>query len=331
MSMQKVEQDIALINDNLSADISQKQLTLEELRIKYLGRKSAINEIFSYLKDLSTEDKRAAGQVLNEAKQKISEQIASYQDVNVDTEKTVDYQIPINNIELGTLHPINEMIIEMTRIYQDLGFDIVDGNEIVTEKENFDMLNFLPDHPARDSHDTLNLRDNYLMRTHTSSVQVLEMQKRNKEGRMPIRIVVPGKTYRRESDATHSQMFHQMEGLLVDQITTMSDLKGILTYTIQRIFQQDYPVRFRPHYFPFTEPSAEMDILWKDEDGNEKWLEILGCGMVHPNVLKNAGINTKIYQGWAFGMAVERLIMIRHNIKDIRQLYTNSLSFLNQY
>lgn len=301
-----------------------------EWQLKYLGRKGALTSILRQISTLSDQEKIDIGSRANRLKQELTNLFSSSS--HTISINNVDYSLPPLPAEYGTVHPVSAMVEEMTNIFKELSFEIVEGNQIVTEIDNFDMLNFQPEHPARDSHDSFNLENKTLLRTHTSSIQVVEMQARAKRKQIPIRIVAPGKTYRRESDPTHSMMFHQMEALIVDNQTTLSDLKGIFNYTITRLFGPGIKTRFRPHYFPFTEPSAELDLLWKDPlTGQERWLEIAGCGMIHPNVLKNAGINPRVYQGWAFGMAVERQIMIRHNIQDIRLFYQNSLPFLNQF
>ena len=227
------------------------------------------------------------------------------------------------------------MIEHMTDIFARLSFEVVEGAEIVGEEENFDLLNLGPDHPARDGHDSFYLGSKQLLRTQTTAVQVLELRRRCKLNQLPVRIVVPGKTYRRESDPTHSPMFHQFDAVLVDECTTFADLRGSLQYLVSELFGQDVETRFRPHYFPFTEPSAEIDIRWKGSDGtmgkHTEWLEMGGCGMIHPDVLKRAGINPQTYRGWAFGMAIERPVMVKYGVPDLRSLYENSLMSLEQF
>jgi phenylalanyl-tRNA synthetase alpha chain len=247
---------------------------------------------------------------------------------------TVDMSVPAGARPTGGIHPISAMIEEMTGIFRDLSFEVVEGPEIVQDKENFEYLNIGVNHPARDGHDSFYLDDVHLLRTQTTAVQVLEMQRRVQSGRFPIRVVVPGKTYRREADQTHSAMFHQFDAVVVDTQTTFADLRGTLDFFAKRLFGDQVETRFRPHHFPFTEPSAEMDIRWKGGDASQGkhagWLEFGGCGMIHPDVLKRAGINPRVYQGWAFGMSVERPIMVRRHVPDIRLLTTNAVTTLDQ-
>jgi phenylalanyl-tRNA synthetase alpha chain len=224
---------------------------------------------------------------------------------------------------------------EMELILRELSFKVVEGNELITEEENFDSLNLGPDHPARDGHDSFFVGEGRVLRTQTTAIQVNEMRRRAQQGDLPIRIVMPGKTYRRESDQTHSAMFHQIDAVMVDTQTTFSDLKGILDYFVGRLFHGEVETRFRPHHFPFTEPSAEIDIRLKTAEAGEgrhtRWLEFGGCGMIHPAVLARAGLNPKVYQGWAFGMSIERPIMVRHRIPDLRLLFANGTNLLEQF
>lgn len=324
--LEEIDQIILITKKRIEA-----KENLDDVFYSVLGRKGELSLLLRKISSLSDEDKKTVGAKANLAKIELT-QLLTTPEIAKNEVDGVDYSYPASNKSYGSIHPISAMIKEMTDIFRDLSFDVALGNEIVTEEENFDMLNFGVDHPARDCHDSLTLGDNLLLRTHTTAVQVIELRKRNKDEKLPVRIVVPGKTFRRESDPTHSLMFHQMDAVLVDDQTTLSDLKGIFAYFIERLFGPNVETRFRPHYFPFTEPSAELDILWTHpETGEKKWLEVAGCGMIHPNVLKNAGINSKVYQGWAFGMSIERPLMIRHQIKDIRLLYSNSLNFLNQF
>jgi phenylalanyl-tRNA synthetase alpha chain len=304
----------------------------EAVRVTYLGRKGLLTQILRSLATLSDTEKRGVGGRANLVKDELTALIDASAKSQSDSTRTVDRTVPALVVDSGTLHPISVTIDEMTTIFRDLSFEIVEGREIVSDLENFENLNMTTDHPARDSQDTLYLSDSMLLRTQTTAIQVLEMRQRIKDKRLPIRIVMPGKVYRRESDPTHSPMFFQMDAVLVDQQTTLSDLKGTLQYFVERLYGPDMKTRFRPHFFPYTEPSAELDILWKHPvTGQERWLEVGGCGMIHPDVLKRSGINPRIYQGWAFGLGVERQFMVRHQVHDIRLLYGNSGKFLNQF
>lgn len=309
----------------------------ETIRVKILGRKGELTQVLRSLPSLSLDKRIIFGKEANLVKQEIEQLLdaAARNQSKPDQTAQLDIEVPPFKFEFGTIHPVSAMIQEMTRIFQDLSFEVVEGPELVTEAENFDSLNIGPDHPARDSHDTFYVKDSILLRTQTTAVQVLEMHKRMKSNQLPIRIVVPGKTYRRESDATHSAMFHQMDAVMVDNQTTFSDLKGCLDYFCKRLFGENVETRFRPHFFPFTEPSAEIDIRWKGKtSGSGKhtgWLEFGGCGMVHPEVLRRAGLNPRTYQGWAFGMSIERPIMLRKQVPDLRLLYNNALPILEQF
>jgi len=241
---------------------------------------------------------------------------------NIET-TSIDVTLPGRTYFSGSIHPITSTLIEIENIFLNAGFIVKDGPEIENEYYNFSALNIPKNHPARAMHDTFYIDSDLLLRTHTSPIQIRSMEK---EG-VPIKVIAPGKVYRRDSDLTHIPMFHQVEGLVIDQNINFSNLKGILREFINSFFKKKLEIRFRPSYFPFTEPSAEVDML--SEDG--KWLEILGCGMVHPKVLKNLGLDSEIYTGYAFGMGVERLAMLKHDIKDIRVFYENDLNFLSQF
>lgn len=304
----------------------------EEIQQHFLGKKGELSGILRQLSELSEEDRTAVGSAAN----KLRNDIQSYHtEKSIGNVTRVDLSVPSLPSPLGSIHPISAMIEEMTGIFRDLSFEVVTGNEIVTDEENFETLNLTIDHPARDGHDTFYLSDNLLLRTQTTAVQVLEMEKRKKQNQLPIRVVVPGKTYRRESDQTHSPMFHQMDAVVVDTQTTFADLRGTLDYFAKRLFGDTVETRFRPHHFPFTEPSAELDIRLVGGSStvgkHTDWLEMGGCGMIHPKVLERAGINPKIYQGWAFGMSIERPIMLRHHIPDLRLLFSNEKDFLDQF
>jgi phenylalanyl-tRNA synthetase alpha chain len=333
--MNSLEQ-LATIREEFSKQL-QSSTSYDELEQQLLGRKGSLTAILRSLSEMPLAERKVVSQKANELKNEISQALAEKRSAVQEHAEYIDITAPPLRTEFGSIHPISAIIEEMTGIFRNLSFEVVEGNELVTEKENFETLNIGPDHPSRDGHDSFFIegQDSIVLRTQTTAVQVLEMAKRFKRGEMPIRIVVPGKTYRRESDQTHSPMFHQMDAVLVDNQTTFSDLKGCLDYFAKSLFGDTVETRFRPHYFPFTEPSAEMDIRWKGKTSGEGkhtgWLEFGGCGMIHPEVLRRAGINPKIYQGWAFGMSIERPLMIRHQISDLRRLYDNAIPFLNQF
>jgi phenylalanyl-tRNA synthetase alpha chain len=228
---------------------------------------------------------------------------------------------------MGVVHPVSRTIERLTGILRGLGYDLADGPEIEDDWHNFEALNFPPHHPARAMHDTFYFPDGRLLRTHTSPVQVRYMRERQP----PFRMIAIGKVYRSDSDQTHSPMFHQMEGLLIDETSTFADLKGTLKQFVDAFFERDFAMRFRPSYFPFTEPSAEVDIRWDREDGSERWLEVLGCGMVHPNVLRACGIDPERYTGFAFGIGIERFAMLRYGVSDLRSFFENDTRFLAQF
>ncbi len=303
----------------------------EQVRFEYLGRKGKLAELMKVLPSLDSAERGAYGSALNVLKH----ELGSLMSEEVQVSRTVDMSVPAFEPAFGTIHPISAIMEEMTNIFSELSFEVVEGSEIVTEEENFESLNLDSNHPARDPQDSFYLTTERLLRTQTTSIQVGEMKKRFKREELPIRIVMPGKTYRREADQTHSAMFHQIDAVMVDTQTTFADLKGTLDYFVKRLFGDQVETRFRPHNFPFTEPSAELDIRWKgasEKEGKHAgWLEMGGCGMIHPNVLKRAGINPKIYQGWAFGMSLERPLMVRHHIPDIRLLFSNNIQFLDQF
>ena len=299
----------------------------------YLGKQGSLSLLMKSLSSCTPQERKEYGQRAN----MVRKQIESLKEApaNVTPDPIIDWTVPAAQRSQGTIHPVSAMMKRMTDIFEELSFEVVEGNEIVTDYDNFEVLNLGKDHPARDGHDSFYLDQHRLLRTQTTALDVAEMGKRFKAGEMPIRIVLPGKTYRRESDQTHSLMFHQIDAIMVDTQTTFADLKGSLDYFAKRLFGDSVETRFRPHHFPFTEPSAELDIRWKGVAHNEGkhtgWLEMGGCGMLHPEVLKHAGINPKIYQGWAFGMSIERPIMIINQIPDLRIFFENSLDFLNQF
>lgn len=308
---------------------------LDELRVRYLGKKGEITSLLKSLGTMEPEQRKAFGQAVNRAKgevaRAVTERKAVLEEVALNARlanETIDVTLPGRGQERGGLHPVTHTLQRMTDIFSRLGYDIATGPEVEDDFHNFESLNFPPHHPARAMHDTFYFGDGRLLRTHTSPVQIREMLKNG----APIRVIAPGKVYRSDSDQTHTPMFHQVEGLLVGEMVTLADLKGVLQSFINQFFEKDLPTRFRPSYFPFTEPSAEMDIGWDKGDGSiPGWLEILGCGMVHPNVLKACNVDSEKYVGYAFGMGVERLAMLRYGVTDLRQFFENDVRFLRQF
>ncbi|MBU6389794.1 phenylalanine--tRNA ligase subunit alpha [Patescibacteria group bacterium] len=297
-----------------------------------LGRKGEITRLFQAIVALPEHERARYGSAANRLKAEMETVLKTGGSAQA---AVFDPTVPANPGRYGTIHPVSQMIEKIVTIFQQLSFDVIEGNELVTEKENFESLNIDKDHPARDSHETFYVKENLLLRTQTSSMQVSEMSRRARLNQLPIRVVAPGKTYRRESDQTHSPMFHQIEGFMVDTQTTFADLKGVLEYVVDRLFEGQVECRFRPHFFPFTEPSGEIDIRWKKgavgEGKHTGWLELLGCGMIHPLVLKRAGIDPRVYQGWAFGIGIERPIMIGNQVPELRRFFDGSLSLLKQF
>ena len=318
-------------------------VALEEVRVKYLGKKGAITEQLQAVGKLPASERPAAGQVINEVKKTIGEMIDAYREKLDRAEleaklagEAFDVSLPGRGQEAGGLHPVTRILERVQALFERVGFRMESGPEIEDEFHNFDALNFKPDHPARAEMDTFYLKDRpFLLRTHTSPVQIRAMLKTG----APIRVIAAGRTYRHDYDMTHTPMFHQVEGLLVDEGVSMAHLRGTLTDFMQRFFEQDdLKLRFRPSYFPFVEPGAEVDISCVFCHGqgcrvckHSGWLEVLGCGMVHPNVLKACHIDPQRYSGWAFGMGVERMGMLRYGIDDIRLNYDNDLRYLRQF
>ncbi len=318
------------------------QQALEELRIKYLGKKGALTAILKQMGKLSAEERPVIGQLANrvradieaELTQRAAEVKAAEQQRRLEAEK-LDVTLPGKRHAMGAKHPLSIGLDEIKEIFIGMGFEIVDGPEVETDYYNFEALNIPKDHPARDTQDTFYINENILLRTQTSPVQVRVMEKQ----KPPIRIISPGRVYRSDAvDATHSPLFHQIEGLVVDKGITFADLKGTLETFVKRLYGEDSVVRFRPHHFPFTEPSAEVDVQCFNCHGEgcrlckgEGWIEILGCGMVHPKVLSNCGIDPEEYSGFALGMGLERVVMRRYNIDDLRLFYENDVRFLKQF
>ena len=305
--------------------------SLNTFKSKYLGKKSYLTGSMQLLSQLDNNDKAVLGKTLNITKNKIQTLIdlkkSKLSEIDASSEGK-DLSLPGRGCSIGTLHPITLVMDEIIQIFHKLGFEIVDGPEIEDEFHNFNALNVPEDHPARAMHDTFYFTNNKLLRTHTSSVQTRVM----KDRQPPIRIIAPGKVYRKDSDMTHTPMFHQLEGLFISKNVNFGHLKNTLNIFLKNFFEDDsLQIRFRPSYFPFTEPSAEVDIGYSFSKNKFSWLEILGCGMVHPNVLKTAGINPKVYSGYAFGLGIERLAMLKLEINDLRLFFQNDLRFLTQF
>jgi len=302
---------------------------LDQARVHYLGKKGEVTALLKGLGRLSETERPAAGKRINEVKQQIQSAIEQRRqeleqeilDARLAAE-TVDVTLPGRGQQPGGLHPVTQVLLDIEHLFGGMGFIIAEGPEIEDDYHNFEALNIPEQHPARAMHDTFYLGEDRLLRTHTSSVQIRYMQSHPP----PLRVISPGRVYRCDSDMTHTPMFHQVEGLMVDRDVTFADLKGVLEEFIRRFFETDVQVRFRPSYFPFTEPSAEVDIM-----GERGWLEILGCGMVHPNVLENVGIDSNAYGGFAFGVGVERLAMLKYGIDDLRLFFDNDIRFLAQF
>lgn len=320
----------------------EKLQQLEELRIKYLGKKGELTQVLRGMGALSAEERPVVGQLANEIRDYINEKIeeTAYCLKRRDLEdrlrtEFIDVTMPSKRKPLGKKHPLTKVLEDITDIFVGMGFSIVEGPEIEKAYYNFDALNHSKYHPARDMQDTFYITEEILLRTQTSPMQVRVMEQQ----KPPIRVLVPGKVYRRdEIDATHSPMFNQIEGLVVDKGITMANLKGTLDVFAKRLYGENTKTRFRPHHFPFTEPSAEMDCTCSACNGagcrvckNEGWIEILGSGMVHPNVLKNCGIDPEVYSGFAFGMGLDRIALLKYGIEDLRLFFDNDKRFLNQF
>jgi phenylalanyl-tRNA synthetase alpha chain len=341
-------EDIAQLRDRLLAQVSAAQDLdgLERARIAALGKKGALTARLKGLRDLAPEARQAAGARLNAVKDEVAAAIearkaefaAAALEARLAGER-IDISLPPRPEPEGCIHPVSQVTDEILAVLGDMGFDLAEGPDIEDDSHNFTALNIPPEHPARQEHDTFYFHPGpdgarKLLRTHTSPVQIRHMQRH----KPPLRIIVPGRTYRCDSDQTHTPMFHQVEGLVVDQTTHMGHLKGCLEDFVRALFEvDDVPVRFRPSYFPFTSPSAEMDIGCTRAGGELKigagddWLEILGCGMVHPKVLDNCGIDPEVYQGFAFGLGIDRLAMLKYGIADLRSFFDSDLRWLRHY
>ncbi len=315
---------------------------VESLRVKYLGKKGEITAILKEMGKLSAEERPVIGQVANKVRESIEGSISSKKEELKAIEKqkklaeeVIDVTMPAKAVNVGKKHPISQIIDEVSEIFMGMGFSIAEGPEVETVENNFDALNAPIDHPSRDMSDTFYINSELLLRTQTSPVQVRTM----KGQELPIKIIAPGRCFRFDApDATHSPMFHQIEGLVVGKDVTMAQLKGTLDMFVKKLFGENTKTKFRPHNFPFTEPSAEVDVTCFKCQGagcpmckQEGWIEILGAGMVHPNVLRNCGIDPEVYSGFAFGMGVDRITMLKYEIDDIRLLFENDMRFLDQF
>ena len=328
--------DIESLSTQALADITGASTpdALEALRVGLLGKSGSITSQLKALGALPGDQRKTAGEAINRARDAISEALTARKialdDAALDARlagETIDVTLPGRDAARGGVHPVSRTLERITEIFGRLGYELADGPEIEDDWHNFEALNFPPHHPARAMHDTFYFSDGRLLRTHTSGVQVRYMGKHAP----PLRMIAAGKVYRSDSDQTHSPMFHQVEGLLVDEHSTFADLKGTLAEFVRAFFERDFEMRFRPSYFPFVEPGAEVDIAWQQPDGSTRWLEVLGCGMVHPNVLRSCGIDPERYTGFAFGLGVERFAMLRYGVNDLRAFFENDVRFLRQF
>ena len=314
---------------------------LDQVRVEYLGKKSKLTALLKGLGKLSAEERPKAGALINEVKQQVQDSVNQRKILLENSavearlaKETIDVTLPGRGQALGGIHPVTRTMERIESFFSHVGFDVVEGPEIEDDYHNFEALNIPKHHPARAMHDTFYIDESTVLRTHTSPVQVRVME--NNEP--PIRIICPGRVYRCDSDLTHTPMFHQVEGLLIDTDVSFADLKGIVDEFLKVFFEEELAVRFRPSYFPFTEPSAEVDIQCTNCGGKgcricsqTGWLEVMGCGMVHPKVFESSGIDTEKYTGFAFGMGVERLAMLRYGVNDLRLFFENDLKFLEQF
>lgn len=340
MIKEKLEQINKQVLEQLEA--SKDLNDLNRIRVEVLGKKGQLTDLLKSMKDVAPQDRPKVGQIVNEARASIEAAMEARKrrmeeallDLKLKSE-VIDVTLPAKKSRLGHSHPNTIALKEAERIFVGMGYQVVEGPEVERDYYNFEALNIPADHPAKDEQDTFYISGDFLLRTQTSSVQVREMEK----GHLPIKMISPGRVFRAdEVDATHSPSFHQIEGLVIDQDITMSDLKGTLAEFAREIFGEDTKVKFRPHHFPFTEPSAEMDVSCFKCGGKgcrfckgEGWIEILGCGMVHPHVLEMSGIDPEKYTGFAFGVGLERIALLKYEIDDMRLLYENDIRFLNQF
>lgn len=336
-ALEKIE---AAAKEELSACVDPK--ILEDLRVRFLGKKGELTGILKQMGSLAAEERPIVGQVANKVRADIEEAIASRQS-QLKAQRTqerlkeeaLDVTLPGRPCPLGHAHPLTQVLEEIEEIFLGMGFEVAEGPEVEYDYYNFQALNIPPNHPARDTQDTFYINGNVLLRSQTSTAQIRVMERQ----KPPIRVISPGRVYRSDAvDATHSPLFHQIEGLVVDKGVTMADLKGTLELLMTRLYGEDAKIRLRPHHFPFTEPSAEVDVQCFRCGGEgcpmckgEGYIELLGAGMVHPNVLSGCGIDPEVYSGFAFGMGLERIVMRRYGISDMRLLYENDMRFLSQF
>jgi phenylalanyl-tRNA synthetase alpha chain len=321
----------AILQEALAAIAAANDIpALEEVRVTFMGKKGSITELLKSLGAMDPESRKLAGQHINELKQQVQDALNEKRDALQQAQlqaklaqEKIDVTLPGRTLEQGGLHPVSRTIARIESFFAELGFETKQGPEIEDDFHNFDALNIPEHHPARADHDTFYFNPKLMLRTQTSGVQIRTMEQQQP----PLRIISPGRVYRNDYDMTHTPMFHQVEGLMVDKNVSFTELKGILHDFLHNFFEEDLKIRFRPSFFPFTEPSAEVDVMGK----NGKWLEVLGCGMVHPNVLRSVGIDPEVYSGFAFGMGVERLTMLRYGVTDLRAFFENDVRFLKQF
>lgn len=321
----------AILHDALAAVTAAGDIpALEEVRVTFMGKKGSITELLKSLGGMDPEQRKIAGQQINDLKQQVQDALNEKRDALQQaqlsaklSQERIDVTLPGRGFETGGLHPVSRTIARIESFFAELGFETKHGPEIEDDFHNFDALNIPEHHPARADHDTFYFNPKLMLRTQTSGVQIRTMEQQQP----PLRIISPGRVYRNDYDQTHTPMFHQVEGLMVDKNVSFTELKGILHDFLHNFFEEDLKIRFRPSFFPFTEPSAEVDVMGK----NGKWLEVLGCGMVHPNVLRSVGIDPEVYSGFAFGMGVERLTMLRYGVTDLRSFFENDVRFLKQF
>lgn len=331
-----------ILNEALSQVRDANDLTeLDKVRVAYLGKKGLITDQLKNLKNIPPEERKDFGQKVNTAKDALQDALTARKEIleqkAIDSQlakEWVDVSLPGRNVERGTFHPVSITMDRICSLFASLGFAIEEGPEVETEYYNFEALNIPAHHPARAMHDTFYFKNGTLLRTHTSPVQIRAMEKQNP----PLKVIAPGRVYRCDYDVTHTPMFHQVEGLLVDKNISFADLKGILAHFLEAFFEMKIKTRFRPSYFPFTEPSAEVDISCVNCQGKgcrickqSGWLEVLGCGMVHPKVLQYGNIDSEEYSGFAFGLGVERFAMLRYQVDDLRIFFENDVRFLKQF
>lgn len=337
----KKEEILRELEENVKSIVTMQDL--QNLKVKYLGKKGLVSELTANMRDLSPEEKKEVGMVVNEIRKEVTEKITTIEANLLEKElqeklesERIDISLPSKKVKRGSRHPFNRIIEDVEDFFVSMGYDVVDGPELETDVNCFQRLNVPLGHPARDAQDTFYIDEEYLLRTQTSSVQAREMQANTEK--TPIRMICPGKVYRRDDDATHSHQFGQVEGLVIDKNVSLADLKGTLELFAKKMLGENTKVRFRPSFFPFTEPSVEVDVTCFKCGGKgcplckqTGWIEVLGAGMVHPNVLRMGGYDPEVWTGFAFGTGLDRFAMFRYAIPDIRYLYTNDIRFLEQF